>query len=95
MATSPSAARRRTGKPSATSLSADQSSSQTRKGCARAPASPRASRLSRLAAWKRPAGRVGQGEVGEIELARRSTRMRRAAEAPRSGGASAVRKNVS
>ena len=70
MATSPSAARRRTGKPPATSLSADQSSSQTRKGCARAPLSPRASRLSRLAAWKRPAGRIGQGEVREVELAR-------------------------
>ena len=49
MATSPSAARRRTGKPPATSLAADQSSSQTRKGCARAPLSPRASRLSREA----------------------------------------------
>ncbi len=71
MATSPSAARSRIGRPSAPWPSADQSSSQTRKGVARAPARPSASRSSRLQAWKRPAFRVGEREVREVELARR------------------------
>ena len=42
-----------------------------------------------------PARRVGQGEVREVELARRPRGCARRPDAPRSGGASAVRKNVS